>query len=251
MACFFPTAGSFLVCDVAHCLSRWVTLPRDAAFAWSDVGMALIAVVGSLVWIKGFRLLATRGVIQQKLSRKLIHITSAPIFLLSWTLFSQEASARFVAAMVPALQIFRLVLAGTGVSRSSEMVGSISRSGDKKELLGGPLWYSIVLLVATLFAWRESTAGLFAVGMMCGGDGFADIVGRRFGKSNPLPFNKNKSWAGSVTMFAAGWATSMFLAWVFTSLGYLQGHTYAHMCIVAAVAAFAAAVAESLAGVVR
>jgi phytol kinase len=33
--------------------------------------------------------------------------------------------------------------------------------------------------------------------------GFADIVGRRFG-SLKLPFNKKKSWAGSVAMFISG-----------------------------------------------
>ncbi len=31
--------------------------------------------------------------------------------------------------------------------------------------------------------------------------GLADIVGRRFGKGNPLPWNPEKSWAGSTAMF--------------------------------------------------
>jgi len=31
--------------------------------------------------------------------------------------------------------------------------------------------------------------------------GLADIVGRRFGKGNPLPWNPEKSWAGSAAMF--------------------------------------------------
>lgn len=35
----------------------------------------------------------------------------------------------------------------------------------------------------------------------CGGDGLADIVGRRLGKGNPLPWNPEKSWAGSAAMF--------------------------------------------------
>ena len=37
--------------------------------------------------------------------------------------------------------------------------------------------------------------------LMCGGDGLADIIGRKYG-SLKLPFNKKKSWIGSVAMFA-------------------------------------------------
>ena len=31
--------------------------------------------------------------------------------------------------------------------------------------------------------------------------GLADVVGRRLGKNNTLPFNKSKSYAGSAAMF--------------------------------------------------
>jgi len=72
----------------------------------------------------------------------------------------------------------------------------------RRELLRGPLYYILVLIAVTLVYWRESPAGMVAVALMCGGDGIADIVGRRFGKGNPLPYNSNKSWAGSFAMFA-------------------------------------------------
>ena len=35
---------------------------------------------------------------------------------------------------------------------------------------------------------------------MCGGDGLADVVGRRYGSAK-LPFNHSKSWVGSLAMF--------------------------------------------------
>ena len=47
-------------------------------------------------------------------------------------------------------------------------------------------------------------AGMVALAMMCGGDGLADIVGRRFGGSNPLPYNPSKSVAGSLAMLLGG-----------------------------------------------
>ena len=41
--------------------------------------------------------------------------------------------------------------------------------------------------------------------------GLADIVGRRLGKGNALPFNPQKSAAGSVAMFVGGWGMSALI----------------------------------------
>lgn len=68
------------------------------------------------------------------------------------------------------------------------------------ELLRGPLYYVLILAAVTVTYWRESAAGLLVIALMCGGDGLADIVGRRFGAAK-LPHNHNKSWAGSLAMF--------------------------------------------------
>jgi dolichol kinase len=63
------------------------------------------------------------------------------------------------------------------------------------------LYYVIVLMAVTALYWRGSPVGLIIASLMCGGDGLADIVGRRLGASNPLPWNPQKSWAGSAAMF--------------------------------------------------
>ncbi|HAX70756.1 MAG TPA: phosphatidate cytidylyltransferase, partial [Anaerolineae bacterium] len=44
---------------------------------------------------------AHRGWIESKLSRKLIHIGTGPIFVLCWFLFNDDPSARWLAALVP------------------------------------------------------------------------------------------------------------------------------------------------------
>ena len=118
------------------------------------MAVATFALVGAYIWVKMFGLLAKRQVLSQYLSRKLIHITSAPLFLASWAFFSAEPTARFVAAIVPLMQVVRLGLTGAGIIVQKDMVGSISRSGDTSELLGGPFWYSITLvLVRTVRRW--------------------------------------------------------------------------------------------------
>lgn len=54
-----------------------------------------------------------------------------------------------------------------------------------------------------LVCWRDSPAAMLTLALMCGGDGLADIVGRRFGSAK-LPYNSGKSWAGSAAMFGGG-----------------------------------------------
>ncbi len=50
--------------------------------------------------------------------------------------------------------------------------------------------------------------GMAMLAAMCGGDGLADIVGRRMGAAK-LPHNASKSWAGSLAMFAASMLMSV------------------------------------------
>lgn len=110
------------------------------------------------------------------------------------------------AALVPFTAGLALFLTGTGVLDINAMT-TVSRSGGRKELLRGPFVYCVVLVLVTALKWQVTLPGICAVSMMCGGDGFADIIGRRFGK-NKLPWNKVKSAEGSVAMFLFGAALS-------------------------------------------
>ncbi|GIL55637.1 hypothetical protein Vafri_11191 [Volvox africanus] len=102
----------------------------------------------------------------------------------------------------------RLLAVGSGLVRDQGLVKSVSRSGDRGELLKGPLVYVVTLVAATALSWRDNPAGLIAVSMMCGGDGLADIVGRRWGAGAKLPWNNAKSWAGSFAMLVGGYGMS-------------------------------------------
>lgn len=139
----------------------------------------------------------------------------------SWPLFSGSESARWFAAAVPLLNAFRLVLAGTGVTSSEGSVRSMTRHGDRAELLRGPLYYVIALVAATLAFWRLSPAAALVVASMCGGDGLADIVGRRAPSGSPrIPWNADKTLRGSAAMFAASLAFAIALVWLFAGFGY-------------------------------
>jgi dolichol kinase len=57
--------------------------------------------------------------------------------------------------------------------------------------------------------------------LMCGGDGLADLVGRRWGKTK-LPFNASKSWVGSLTFLLAGFAFACAFVALFNQWGVLD-----------------------------
>lgn len=137
----------------------------------------------------------------------------------SWPLFSNSTEARFFAAIVPLLNCIRLLTYGLRLSTDEALVKSVTREGKPEELLRGPLYYVIVLLVSVLVFWRQSPIGIVSLSMMSGGDGFADIVGRRYGSAK-LPFNENKSWIGSISMFISGFLLSALMLFYFSCLGY-------------------------------
>ncbi|XVE99162.1 hypothetical protein REPUB_Repub03eG0173400 [Reevesia pubescens] len=83
---------------------------------------------------------------------------------------------------------------------SSLSIGSPKKISFNRELLRGPLYYVLILIVCAVLFWRESPVGIISLAMMCGGDGVADIMGRRFGSSK-IPYNQRKSWVGSISMF--------------------------------------------------
>jgi phytol kinase len=98
----------------------------------------------------------------------------------------------------------------------------MSRTGDRREILRGPLFYGIVFVAVTLIYWKDSLIGIPALMMMCGGDGIADIVGRRVA-SPRLPWSPEKSLAGSVSVFLGGWLLTFFIFAVYAQAGVFHG----------------------------
>lgn len=165
---------------------------------------------------------AHRGWIESKLSRKLIHIGTGPIFVLCWFLFDDAPSARWLAALVPFAITVQFALIGLGVIKDQASVDAMSRTGDPKEILRGPLYYGIMFVALTLIYWRESPIGIIALMMMCGGDGIADIVGRKFASAK-LPWSRDKSIAGTVSVFLGGWLMSSVIVFIYVSAGVFPG----------------------------
>lgn len=166
--------------------------------------------------------LAHRGWIESWLSRKLIHIGTGPIFVSCWLMYPDLPISRWLAALVPLVITAQFVLVGTGVIKDEAAVKAMSRTGDPREILRGPLFYGIVFVAVTLLYWRDSLIGIPALMMLCGGDGIADILGRRV-RSPKLPWSPEKSVAGSLSVFLGGWLLTLVIFAIYVWAGEFRG----------------------------
>jgi phytol kinase len=198
----------------------------------------------SMAFLRSMDYIAHRGWMDGKLSRKVIHIATGPLFVLCWLLFRDTPDARWLAALVPFAITVQFALIGFGVIKDEASVESMSRTGDPKEILRGPLYYGIMFVVLTLVYWKSSPIGIIALMMMCGGDGIADIVGRRVASAK-LPWSSEKSIAGSLGVFIGGWLMSISIIFIYILAGIFPAPITNYIFPITAIA-LGGAVVESL-----
>lgn len=198
----------------------------------------------ALLWLRINDYLAHKGWVPSKISRKIIHVGTGPLFVLCWLLFNTSNSAPFIAAIVPLGITIQFALVGSGIIKDQSAVEAMSRSGDRKEILHGPLFYGLAFILLTILFWRDTAVGIVALMILCGGDGLADISGSLIG-GRKLPWSKKKTFVGSLTMFLGGFIFSSLMVWVFVQMGYLGGPISSFILPILGIA-FVTTVVESL-----
>lgn len=182
----------------------------------------LITTAGTLAaawaWTKAISVLQKREKITADTSRKIIHLTAAPVMMLTWPLYAPVWHSRIVAAVVPLSFAVRMIRS----DKSDDLCKSVSRSGDHKESRSGPGSYCLVVGGLILFFWRKCPLTYTALGMMVAGDCFANMVGSTV-KSPRWPIPKSsKTVAGSIGFVLAGTCATK---------GFLQFAEVAQVCI--------------------
>ncbi len=171
----------------------------------------------AIAWMRFVGFAVVKKWIPNNISRKIIHIGTGPLFVLCWLLFDPGAEARFLAVIVPLISTVQFGLAGLGIIRDDTSVQSMSRSGARAELLKGPFLYGIAFIAITLIFWKSTPVGICALMILCGGDGLADIFGKKFGTVK-LSWAKEKTWIGSLAMLVGGFLLSVMIIGVFNYL---------------------------------
>jgi phytol kinase len=180
-----------------------------------------ITLAAAISWLRLIDYFAHRGWVTGQIGRKIIHIGTGPIFVICWMLFPESVWSRYLAAIIPSLISIQFFLVGMGIIKDSAAVDAMTRRGDRKEILRGPLLYGIAFVVVTVIYWKDSPIGITALMLLSGGDGFADIIGKKFG-TNKLAWSKNKSWAGSIAMFVGGVGFTYLILLLFIQMGVFQ-----------------------------
>ncbi len=95
---------------------------------------------------------------------------------------------------------------------STDILSMVYREHELKGFSVEPLSYiiSILSLLSLSFLIDEMIC-YAAIAILAAGDGFAGVIGRRYGK-HKLSFNKNKSWEGSISGFAAASLAGFYFA---------------------------------------
>lgn len=137
----------------------------------------------------------------QDISRKIVHI-AAGSWLIFWFLYDPSHWTKYLNIVPAFIWTVLLLIKGFTAKPDDDAVKTMTRTGDRKELLRGPLYFTIVMnVIGTVFFYNP--AAMTAMGMLGWGDGVAPIFGQKFGK-HKYNFVTQKSWEGSLAFFAFG-----------------------------------------------
>ncbi|XP_044392952.1 probable phytol kinase 2, chloroplastic isoform X1 [Triticum aestivum] len=141
----------------------------ESPLLW-DAGAAVLTGCVAMAVLRFWEEVGNRALLDQKLCRKLVHVSVGLVYFLMWPLFSaDDVYAPFLASIVIALNIIKVTLIGSGVVKDDGVVNSMTRNGDYRELLKGPLYYACTITLTTLIFWRTSPISIAVICNLCAG----------------------------------------------------------------------------------
>jgi dolichol kinase len=157
-----------------------------------------------MIYIQGLILIMKRlvdtGTLSSDLSRKVIHI-AAGSYIWVW-LFIDTSDPLFAMfnIIVPLLFFVTFLLKGFKATPDDKDVKTMTRTGDPRELHKGPLYFTIVMMVAgTLFL--DTWVGVFMMAIVGWGDGIAPYIGKKYGGKTFKTLGREKTFTGSISVF--------------------------------------------------
>ncbi len=175
---------------------------------YNNLLAALLTIVYVFSLVALMEVCVTRLGLARDLSRKITHI-GAGMIIAFLPLFDDTHWSKYLNVSIFVIWIFLLVQKGLFADVNDEAVKTMTRTGDRRELLKGPLYFVIVATICgTLF--YKTFEGVLAMAVLGWGDGMAPIIGSRYGKIKYKIFSP-KSLEGSLTMFVSAFIASLLL----------------------------------------
>ncbi len=144
------------------------------------------------------------------LSRKVIHI-AAGSWIWVWPLMDPSDGWSYVFNIAVAFLWFLMFLQkGLKGSPDDPAVKTMTRTGDPRELLKGPLFFTISMMFVGVFLFMKFI-GVAIMGYLGWGDGIAPYVGKKWGKHKYKLLGREKTVEGTIAVFVAGLLGSILL----------------------------------------
>lgn len=157
-------------------MNNWIGIIVSFVFVFVVIGISSL--------LSHFKLLNNEG------SRKFIHIGVSNWWIIAMIFFDHPVFAAFVPAMFVGINY---------LSYKKQVFSAMERDGSKRDL--GTVYYALSLLILSTLSFSILPMYIGAIGIliMGYGDGFAAVVGKRWGKHRFG--NLDKSVEGSLTVF--------------------------------------------------
>lgn len=139
--------------------------------------------------------------------RKVIHIGGVLIPVIS----GEIGKSQTVALVVSGLAAF-LIIEALKQNIPQGILSMVYRENELKDFSIEPLSYFIsVLSLLYLSFFIDEKICFAAIAILAAGDGFAGVVGRKYGRHR-FSFNNNKSWEGTLSGFIAASLSGFYFA---------------------------------------
>ncbi|ABL66347.1 diacylglycerol/polyprenol kinase family protein [Chlorobium phaeobacteroides] len=151
--------------------------------------------------------LVTNNGLPRDISRKITHICAGSVIVFL-PLFVDGHWSQYLNITVFAVWTLLLVQKGLFAAEDDQAVKTMTRTGDKRELLKGTLYFVVVAMICGSIYYKQFE-GVLAMAVLGWGDGLAPIVGTRYGK---IKYNilSQKSVEGSLAFFVGSALAGLF-----------------------------------------
>jgi dolichol kinase len=199
----------------------YITFLEDLPIVWNLIIGAVVALVYIKLTIFIMDKLVSSGKISSDLSRKVIHIAAGSFIWVWLFLDTSDGFSYIFNIVVPFLFFLTFLQKGKSGDPDDADVKTMTRTGDPSELLKGPLYFTVVMMIAgTLFF--GSFAGMMMMAIVGWGDGLAPYIGKRYGSRKFKTFGREKTLEGSIGFLLFSILGCLFF-YVFFSIGGILG----------------------------
>ncbi len=166
--------------------------------------------------IKFMDILVSKG-FPQDISRKIIHI-AAGSWVIFWPIYYGEHWSYVLNIAVAFMWTVLFLVKGFTAKPDDPAVKTMTRTGDPKELLKGPLFFTLVMNTLGIFFFMQYAA-VITMAILGWGDGLAPVFGKYYGKHKYRLLGNEKSIEGSLGMFIFSIIGALILTFIVRPFG--------------------------------